>query len=166
MRVTACGAARPAARRREWPALDAVCAGDTGVPSLLGRCRMRSPGGPGLGGLLDGLNGRGLGRQVDSWVAPGKNHPVASHELENAFEPAELDEAARHAGADRGTLLNELSGMLHGMRDCFMFGGWNGQAIKARPLVTEPTRLGYVRNLRMLQRQRRAAIRRQAPTKA
>ena len=71
----------------------------------------------GLGGLLDGLRGRGLGRQVDSWVAPGENHPVAPHELESAFNPAELDEAARHAGTDRDTLLNELSQMLPGTVD-------------------------------------------------
>jgi uncharacterized protein YidB (DUF937 family) len=77
----------------------------------------------GLGGLLDGLRGRGLGRQVDSWVAPGENHPVAPHELENAFNPAELDEAARHAGTDRGTLLNELSQMLPGTVDRMTPGG-------------------------------------------
>jgi uncharacterized protein YidB (DUF937 family) len=56
-----------------------------------------------LGGLLDGLRGQGLGRHVDSWVAPGENHPVAPHELENAFEPTELDEAARHPGTDCGS---------------------------------------------------------------
>src|SRR5919202_1721091 len=77
----------------------------------------------GLGGLLDNLRGRGLGRQVGYWVAPGENHPVAPHELENAFDPAELDEAARHAGTDRGTLLDELSGMLPGMVDRMTPGG-------------------------------------------
>lgn len=71
----------------------------------------------GLGGLLGSLRGQGLGHKVDSWVAPGENHPVASHELEQAFDPAELDEAARHAGTDRGTLLNELSRVLPGMVD-------------------------------------------------
>jgi uncharacterized protein YidB (DUF937 family) len=77
----------------------------------------------GLGGLLDGLRGQGLGKHVDSWVTPGENHPVAPHELENAFDTAELDEAARHAGTDRGTLLNELSGMLPGMVDRMTPGG-------------------------------------------
>ncbi|WP_052215112.1 YidB family protein [Belnapia sp. F-4-1] len=77
----------------------------------------------GLGGLLDGLRGQGLGRHVDSWVAPGENHPVAPHELQNAFDPNELDEAARHAGTDRGTLLNELSRMLPGAVDHMTPGG-------------------------------------------
>ena len=69
----------------------------------------------GLGGLLGNLRGQGLGREVDSWVSPGDNHPVAPAALEGAFDPQELDEAARHAGTDRGTLLNELSGMLPDM---------------------------------------------------
>jgi len=77
----------------------------------------------GLGGLLDSFRGQGLGHKVDSWVAPGENHPVAPHELERAFDPAELDEAARHAGTDRGTLLNEVSRMLPGMVDRMTPGG-------------------------------------------
>jgi len=50
-------------------------------------------------------------------VGRGENHPVARHEVEHAFDPAELDEAARRAGTDRGTLLDELSRMLPGMVD-------------------------------------------------
>jgi uncharacterized protein YidB (DUF937 family) len=71
----------------------------------------------GLGGLLGGLRDQGLGHKVDSWVGHGENHPVAPHEVERAFDPAELDEAARRAGTDRGTLLDELSRMLPGMVD-------------------------------------------------
>lgn len=66
----------------------------------------------GLGGLLGGLRSQGLGQQVDSWVQPGPNQPVAPQELERSFDPQELDEAARRAGTDRGTLLQELSAML------------------------------------------------------
>ena len=63
-------------------------------------------------GLLAGLRGHGLGQQVDSWVQPGANRPVAPEELERGFDPQELDEAAQRAGTDRGTLLQELSAML------------------------------------------------------
>ena len=42
---------------------------------------------------------------------------MAPHEVERAFDPDELDEAARRAGTDRGTLLDELSRMLPGMVD-------------------------------------------------
>jgi uncharacterized protein YidB (DUF937 family) len=71
----------------------------------------------GLGGLLGGLRGQGLGREVDSWVGHGENRPVATREVERAFDPDELDEAARRAGTDRGSLLEELSRMLPGMVD-------------------------------------------------
>ena len=71
----------------------------------------------GLGGLLGGLRDQGLGHKVESWVGQGENHPVAPHEVERAFDPADLDEAARRAGTDRGTLLDELSRMLPGMVD-------------------------------------------------
>ena len=74
-------------------------------------------GGGGLGGLLGGLRDQGLGHKVESWVGHGENHPVAPHEVERAFDPSELDEAARRAGTDRGTLLDELSRMLPGMVD-------------------------------------------------
>src|SRR5919107_1659497 len=59
-------------------------------------------GGGGLGGLLGGLLGRlrdrGLGHRVASWVGHGGTHPGAPPEVEGAFDPADLDEAARHAG--------------------------------------------------------------------
>ena len=71
----------------------------------------------GLGSLLGGLRNQGLGQQVDSWVGPGENHPVAPKDLEQSFDPSEVDEAARHAGTDRGTLMNEVSNMLPSMVD-------------------------------------------------
>ena len=77
----------------------------------------------GLGGMLGNLRGQGLERHVDSWVGSGENHPVAPHELERAFHPEELDEAARHAGTDCGTLLNEMSQVLPGMVDRMTPGG-------------------------------------------
>jgi uncharacterized protein YidB (DUF937 family) len=71
----------------------------------------------GLGGLLGGLRDQGLGHKVESWVGHGENQAVAPHEVERAFDSADLDEAARRAGTDRGTLLDELSRMLPGMVD-------------------------------------------------
>jgi uncharacterized protein YidB (DUF937 family) len=90
-------------------------------------------GGPGLGGMLGGLLGAGAGGgllgglagmlqdlqkqgglapKVDSWIKPGPNQPVSAQELEPAFDPQELDEAASRAGTDRHALLDELSRML------------------------------------------------------
>jgi len=77
----------------------------------------------GLGGLLSALRGHGMGQQADSWVQPGQNRPVALHQLEKASGPGELDEAARRAGTDRGTLLEELSRMLPNVVDQATPGG-------------------------------------------
>ena len=76
--------------------------GGGGLGALLG----------GLGGMLGGMRDRGLGQHVDSWVSPGANQPVSAREIENAFDPRELDEAARRAGTDKESLLNELSRLL------------------------------------------------------
>ena len=86
-----------------------------GLGGLLGGLLGGGAGGGllgGLGGLLAGLRGHGLSQQVDSWVQPGTNQPGSPEELERGFDPRDLDEAARHAGTDRGTLLQELSAML------------------------------------------------------
>jgi uncharacterized protein YidB (DUF937 family) len=66
----------------------------------------------GLGGLLGGLRSQGLGRQVDSWMAPGPNQQIFPQDLEGTIDPQDLDEVARHAGIDRASVLAELSGLL------------------------------------------------------
>jgi len=63
----------------------------------------------GLAGMLGGLRSQGLGQQVDSWVGRGENQPVSPQDLERQFDPQDLDTAAREAGTDRQSLLEELS---------------------------------------------------------
>lgn len=86
--------------------------GGGGLGGLLG-------GGGGLGGLLGGLAGmlgglrrQGLAEEVDSWVSTGPNRPVSPDRLASAFDPDEIDAAARQAGTDRGTLMDAVSQML------------------------------------------------------
>jgi uncharacterized protein YidB (DUF937 family) len=86
--------------------------------------------GEGLGGLLGGLEGmlgrlrgEGLSREVDSWVSTGSNQPVAPQRLAPAFDPAELDQAARQAGTDRGTFLDEVGRLLPDLVDRMTPGG-------------------------------------------
>ena len=71
----------------------------------------------GLGGLLGGLRNQGLGQHVDSWVGHGPNKPIGPQELERTIDPSELDQAARQAGTDRGTLLDAMSRMMPGLVD-------------------------------------------------
>ena len=136
-------AEQPGAQAREGAASAEPTGGGGlgGMPgSLLGEAGLSRTGGPGapgsggglggmlggllgggalggLGGLLGGLRDQALGHKVKSWVGHGENHPVAPQEVERAFDPAELDEAARRAGANRGALLDEFSRMLPGMVD-------------------------------------------------
>lgn len=66
----------------------------------------------GLGGLLGGLRGSGMANKVDSWVQPGPNQSVSADELSHAFDPKDIDAAARQAGTDRGGLMQEVSRLL------------------------------------------------------
>ena len=66
----------------------------------------------GLGGLLGGLRGHGMEGKVDSWVQPGPNQSVSADELSRAFDPKDIDAAAREAGTDRGGLMQEVSRLL------------------------------------------------------
>jgi uncharacterized protein YidB (DUF937 family) len=93
--------------------------GGMGGGGLGGLGGLLGGGGGGLGGLLGGLAGmlggmrsRGLGSQVDSWVSPHDNQPVSTQDLEQHFDPNDLDEAAQHAGTDRAGLLEELRQVL------------------------------------------------------
>ncbi len=81
-------------------------------------------GGSGLGGLLSGLGGllagarqHGLSQQVDSWVGHGPNQAASAQQLEPMFDPGTVDAAARHAGTDRGTLLNAVAQVMPGLVD-------------------------------------------------
>jgi uncharacterized protein YidB (DUF937 family) len=93
--------------------------GGGGLTDILGSLLGGGQAGGGLGGLLGGLTGmlggmrsRGLGSQVDSWVSPHDNQPVSAQDLEQHFDPNDLDEAAQQAGTDRAGLLEELRHVL------------------------------------------------------
>ncbi|MCG7360754.1 YidB family protein [Roseomonas sp. ACRSG] len=93
--------------------------GMAGGPAGGGLGGLLGGGGGGLGGLLGGLagmlggmRGRGLSQQVDSWISPHENQPVSTQDLEQQFDPRELDEAAQQAGTDRASLLEELRQVL------------------------------------------------------
>jgi uncharacterized protein YidB (DUF937 family) len=82
--------------------LGGLLGGGGGLGGLLG----------GLAGMLGGMRGRGLSQQVDSWVSPNENQPVSAQDLEQHFDPRDLDEAAQQAGTDRAGLLEELRQVL------------------------------------------------------
>ncbi|HWX51234.1 MAG TPA: YidB family protein [Roseomonas sp.] len=105
--------AAPAGPAQATPAGGTGGLGDLGglLGGLLGGGAMAGGGGllGGLAGMLGGLRSQGLGHQVDSWVGRGENQPVSPQDLERQFDPQDLDTAAREAGTDRQSLLEELS---------------------------------------------------------
>lgn len=71
----------------------------------------------GLGGLLGGARQHGMSSQVDSWVSSGPNQPASPQQLEAMFDQREVEAAARHAGTDRGTLMNEVGRVMPDLVD-------------------------------------------------
>lgn len=78
--------------------------------------------GGGLGGLLGGLGGagalgalvsqlqqKGLGSQVNSWVGPDQNQPVAPQQLADALGEDNLEQLQQQTGLPRQALLSELA---------------------------------------------------------
>jgi uncharacterized protein YidB (DUF937 family) len=78
--------------------------------------------GGGLGGLLSGLGGagalgalvsqlqqKGLGSQVNSWVGPGHNEPVAPDQVAHALGEDNIRDLQQQTGLPRDSLLSELS---------------------------------------------------------
>ena len=71
----------------------------------------------GLAPLVDRLRQGGLGREVESWVATGRNEPVTPDQLEQALGEPEVDRLSREGGVDRGGLLGGLSALLPALVD-------------------------------------------------
>jgi hypothetical protein len=51
----------------------------------------------------------GLGSQVDSWVSPGENQPVAPEQLQQALGPDTVQRLSAGSGLDIGQLLPMLA---------------------------------------------------------
>ncbi|MDB5448041.1 MAG: hypothetical protein JWQ97_3358, partial [Phenylobacterium sp.] len=81
--------------------------------------------GGGLGGLLSGLGGagalgalvsqfqqKGLGTQVNSWVGPGHNEPVAPEQVAHALGEDNVRQLQEQTGLPRDSLLSELTQVL------------------------------------------------------
>lgn len=82
-------------------------------------------GGGGLGGLLGGLGGagalgalisqfqqKGYGQQVNSWVSPGPNQPIAPHEVADALGEDTVQQLQQQTGLPRDALLQDLTHVL------------------------------------------------------
>jgi uncharacterized protein YidB (DUF937 family) len=71
----------------------------------------------GLGGLLNKFQQNGLGDQIDSWIGPGQNKPVAPRQVGSALGPDILKSLAQRSGLSEQELLAQLSQALPGVVD-------------------------------------------------
>jgi uncharacterized protein YidB (DUF937 family) len=55
-------------------------------------------GNKGLQGITTQLSDKGMGDQVQSWVGRGDNEPVSGTQVQQAVDPAKLQQVAQHTG--------------------------------------------------------------------
>jgi len=63
----------------------------------------------GLSGVLNQLNGSGLGNLVSSWAGPGSNLPISTDQLKSALTPEHIQEIAGALHMDPNTALAHLA---------------------------------------------------------
>ena len=91
----------------------------TGAPDDSAKRRAAPPSDDTEGGLLGGLGGllnrfqqNGLGDQIDSWIGPGQNKPVAPRQLGTALGPDVVKSLAQRTGLSEQDLMAQLSQIL------------------------------------------------------
>lgn len=115
----------PAEGRTFDPNVQHAPAQGGGLGGILGGLGGMLGGGGGLGGILGGLGGagalgqvvshmqqRGYGNQVNSWVGPGHNEPIAPDQLADALGDDTVHELEQETGMPRQALLSELAQVL------------------------------------------------------
>ncbi len=66
----------------------------------------------GLGGLVSKLQGAGAGPQVNSWVGPGANQPIAPAQVGTALGPDVIAQLAARTGLNPQQILDGLAKVL------------------------------------------------------
>lgn len=85
--------------------------------ALTGLMGNEEDAGPGLHGLLEGLQTSGLGGLVGSWLGGGTNLPVTPDQIRDALGDQEVEASARRAGMPAASLLETLAEHLPGLID-------------------------------------------------
>jgi uncharacterized protein YidB (DUF937 family) len=77
----------------------------------------------GLGGLVSGMQAKGLGNIAESWLGDGDNAEVSADQLKDVLGGASVSEAAAKLGTDEGSLLAGLQQALPQIVDQSSQGG-------------------------------------------
>lgn len=80
-----------------------------GLGGMLGGALGGLGGAGALGALVNQLQQRGLGSQVNSWIGQGRNEPVAPDQVAHALGDDNIQALQQQTGMPRDALLSELS---------------------------------------------------------
>ena len=80
-------------------------------------------GGGGLQGIMTQLNQNGMGQQVQSWVGNGQNQPITGNDVQQAVDPAKLQQMAQQQGMTTDEFSSHVAQALPDMVDQATPGG-------------------------------------------
>ena len=76
-----------------------------------------------IGGLVSGLQSKGLGDVASSWMGDGANAEISADQLKDVLGGEKVAQAAAQLGTDEGSLLENLKGAIPQMVDQSSKGG-------------------------------------------
>jgi uncharacterized protein YidB (DUF937 family) len=76
-----------------------------------------------LGGLVSGLQSKGLGDVASSWMGDGANSEISADQLKEVLGGEQIAQAAAKLGTDEGSLLDGLKDAIPQMIDKSSSGG-------------------------------------------
>jgi len=76
-----------------------------------------------IGGLVSGLQSKGLGDVAESWLGDGANKAISASQLKDVLGADKITAAAAQLGTDEGSLLDSLKDAVPQMVDKSSSGG-------------------------------------------
>lgn len=92
-------------------------------------------GGGGLQGIVQTLNNKGMGPQVQSWIGSGQNQPISGSDIQRVVDPAKLQQMAQQQDMSTDEFSNHVAQALPDMVD------------QATPEGMVPKQSGNLKNL-------------------
>ncbi len=93
------------------------------ITSVLGNLLSDENGNLDLGSIVSGLQEKGLGSIVESWLGDGENAPISGDQIAELFGSEKIAQIASQLGSDEGSVLDALSDALPQVVDNASSGG-------------------------------------------
>jgi len=93
------------------------------ITSALGSLLSNEDGNLDLGGIVSGLQEKGLGAVVESWLGDGENEAISGDQVMELFGSERISQIAAQLGSDEGSVLDALSDALPQVVDNASSGG-------------------------------------------